>query len=166
MSDDRDSDVFSREVLFLDASRSEYQSQEALNKEINLKVFGVLAFIITLFTISLEFVSVDSVPLWLMFALFLNFSLCVGLSIFIVRPITWLRPFDPIFIKDTLYNYEPRGIAYGLGEGYAETVESNRDVIKKKSSYLTWLLWSSFAFLLLIVFTIFYESILFFFQMV
>jgi len=165
MQEDSASNVLSREILFLDAGRSEYQSQESLKKEINLKVFGVLAFIITLFTISLEFVSVDSLPLWLMLALFLNFTVWVGLSVYIVRPIAWLRPFDLMFIKDELYKYEANGIAYSLGEGYAETVVSNRGVIKEKSSYLAWLLWSAFSFLLLIVFAIFYDSILSLVQM-
>ena len=165
MLDDTDSSVLNREILFLDAGRCEYQSQEALNKEINLKVFGILAFIITLFAISFEFVSVHSIPPLLMFLVFLNFAVCIGLGVYIVKPVNWLRPFDLMFIKDELYKYEARGIAYSLAEGYAETVESNRRIVDSKSSWLTWLLRVTFMFLILIISTIFYDPIQTFFQM-
>ncbi len=166
MPDDTDSSVLNREILFLNAGRCEYQSQEALNKEINLKVFGILAFIITLIAISLEFVSVHSIPPLLMFFVFLNLAVCIGLGVCIVKPVNWLRPFDLIFIKDKLYDYEARGIAYSLGEGYTETVKSNRKIVESKSSCLTWLLRTTFMFLMLIMITIFYNPILSFFQSV
>lgn len=136
-----------RENLLLSESRSEYLSQEGLNREFSVKAAAMcsLNVIVLASMVSVASRNTGLVIDWLMAGLIASTALTVALASLVVRPSNWKRPVDLPCVKEWMSEHESGSMIVGIAEGYMRSVSDNRSILDRKAGLIKWMSFSMAA---------------------
>ncbi len=146
-----------RENLLLSESRSEYLSQESLNRELSVKAGAMSALAIAMFGAS---ATIDAQSGWtagLLMIVLLSVLATIAMAAFIVKPSEWRRPHSLPDVKALAEKNDAGNCVIGIADAYIRAVGLNEKILKSKARLLKYMARVSFMSFLFLAFALFLE---------
>lgn len=129
--------------LYLELGREQLLDQVRINREHSAKALGITTFGVTLFTVGTSW-SFDPKPScidWVLLSMLGLFGIGIAaLSLgIILRPQTWIRPFELSEIYRKLGEHKPASLKLSAGYMYEHAVRKNSTLVKTRGKSLKWM---------------------------